>query len=82
MAIRHRYAVIHGVEEVGAIAVAVARLTGARAIFEKHSDPASHRDNPIKNLILSLYRWVEGLAIRTADMVSAQGKAWSSRPWQ
>lgn len=74
LAIRHRYAVIHGVEEVGAIAVLLARLTGSRAVFEKHSDPASYRDKPLKNLVLSLYRWVEGIVIRTADVVIGTGE--------
>lgn len=74
MAIRHPYSVIHAVEEVGAVGVLVGRLTGARVVFEKHSDPASHKDKPIKNLVLSIYRWVEAIVIRQADVVIGTGE--------
>jgi glycosyltransferase involved in cell wall biosynthesis len=43
-------------------------------IFEKHSDPASHRDKPLKNLILAVYGLVERFAIRRADAVIATGE--------
>jgi glycosyltransferase involved in cell wall biosynthesis len=75
MAIRHPYQVIHAVEEVGAIGLLIGRLTGARVVFEKHSDPASHKESTAKNLVLSLYRWVESLVIRGADVVIGTGEA-------
>jgi glycosyltransferase involved in cell wall biosynthesis len=74
LARRRRYAVIHAVEETGLIGWLAARLTGARVVFEKHSDPASHKDKPFKNLVLACYRQVEHLAIRAADAVIATGE--------
>lgn len=74
LAFRRRYAVIHAVEEVGILGWFVARLTGAKVVFEKHSDPDSHKDKPFKNLVLTVYRWVESLAIRLADVVIATGE--------
>lgn len=74
LAFRRRYAVIHAVEETGIIGWLAARLTGARVVFEKHSDPASHKDKPFKNFVLSCYRQVEHLAIRLADAVIGTGE--------
>jgi glycosyltransferase involved in cell wall biosynthesis len=74
MAIRHPYSVIHAVEEVGAVGVLVGRLTGGRVVFEKHSDPASHKDKLVKNIVLSIYRWVEAIVIRQADVVIGTGE--------
>lgn len=74
MAGHRRYAVIHGVEEAGAIALAVARRCGARVIFEKHSDPGSHRKGALRNLVLKAYARVEALTVRRADAVICTGE--------
>lgn len=74
LALRNRYAVIHAVEETGAFAWAIARLTGARAIFEKHSDPASHQEKFLTNLVLAVYRGFEAMSVRCADLVIATGE--------
>jgi len=74
LAIRNRYVVIHAVEEAGAFAWFIARMTGARAIFEKHSDPASHKANPLKNAVLAMYRQAEKISIRCADAVIGTGE--------
>lgn len=74
LAIRNRYAVIHAVEEAGAFAWFIARLTGARVIFEKHSDPASHRASPWKNCVLAVYGQVERISIHGADAVIGTGE--------
>jgi glycosyltransferase involved in cell wall biosynthesis len=74
LAFQRRYAVIHAVEETAAFAWFVAMLTNARLIFEKHSDPASHKASPLKNLVLAAYRQAEKLSIMTADLVIATGE--------
>jgi glycosyltransferase involved in cell wall biosynthesis len=74
LAFERRYAVIHAVEEAGAFAWFVAKLTGAKTIFEKHSDPASHKASPLKNIVLALYRQFERLSIRCADAVIGTGE--------
>mgnify|MGYP000859454386 CR=1 FL=1 len=71
----HRYKVVHAVEEVGIIGLLVGRLCGARVIFEKHSDPTSHRKSPLVDLVLALYRRVESLVIRAADVVIGTGES-------
>ena len=73
MAIRNKYAVIHAVEETAVIAWVASWFCGAKVIFEKHSDPASHKDRFFKNIVLAVYRWVEHFAIRRADAVIATG---------
>jgi len=73
LALRHRYSIIHGVEEAGTLGLLVARLTGGGLIFEKHSDPASFRQGKLKNLVLALYERVERFTARRADAVICTG---------
>ncbi len=74
LARRERYDVIHGVEEAGAIGVFVARKGRSRLVYEKHSDPASHRKGGLKNLVLDLYARVERFTARRADAVIGTGE--------
>jgi glycosyltransferase involved in cell wall biosynthesis len=73
LALRRRYDVVHGVEEAGALAVAVGRLTRARVVFEKHSDPSSYREGWLRNVIMALYAKVEAFTVRHADAVIGTG---------
>ncbi|MFQ5742145.1 MAG: glycosyltransferase family 4 protein [Acidobacteriota bacterium] len=73
LARRRRYDVVHGVEEAGALALIVARMTGGSVVFEKHSDPSSYRRGPFRNLVLWLYAKVEAFSIRRAEAVIATG---------
>ena len=75
LARRHRYAVIHGIEDAGPIAAVLARRHGARMIFEKHSDPASYKKGFLRNLVMAAYRRVERFSIRRADAVIGTGPA-------
>jgi glycosyltransferase involved in cell wall biosynthesis len=51
----------------------IAKLTGSRCVFEKHSDPASHREGLVKNVVLWGYRQVEAFTIRRSDAVIGTG---------
>lgn len=73
MALRHRYAVVHGVEDTGIIALAIARLTGAKAVFEKHSDPKSYDKQGPMRWVMRAYAAVEGFVMRHADAVIGTG---------
>lgn len=73
MVIRQQYVAVHAVEEVGVIGLLIGRLTGSRVIYEKHSDPASHKDKPFKNIVLSLYSWLERIVIRKVNIVIGTG---------
>jgi glycosyltransferase involved in cell wall biosynthesis len=75
LASSRRYAVIHAVEEAGVFAWLLARMTGAKAIFEKHSDPASYREGLLRNLVMSAYGQAEKMSIRGAHAVIATGEA-------
>ena len=70
---KNKYVMIHGVEETGIIAVVLARLNGAKAIFEKHSDPHSYKGGFLKNCLLYCYSAVERLTVRLADGVICTG---------
>ncbi len=74
MVIHHQYVAVHAVEEVGLIGLLIGRISGSRVIFEKHSDPASHKDKFFKNIVLSLYRWLERIVIRKVDIVIGTGE--------
>ena len=75
MVIRHQYVAVHAVEEVGLIGLLIGRISGSRVIFEKHSDPASHKDKFFKNIVLYLYSWLERIVIRKVDIVIGTGEA-------
>ena len=68
-----RPAAIHGVEECGMLAWWLARRCGARAVYEKHSDPASHRGNPLRNLLMRGYAAMERFLVRRVDMLIGTG---------
>lgn len=70
---RRSYDVIHAVEDAGFIAVSLARLSRARLVFEKHSDPGSYRGGFFRNLVLRAYGLAEAHAIRHADVVIGTG---------
>ncbi len=73
LAIRHRYDVIHATEEGGTIAWLAARITAARCIYEKHSDPASYRKGGLRDLVMAAYRGVERFTSRRVDAVICTG---------
>ncbi len=70
---RTRYDVIHGVEEAGAIGALLAKRAGSRLVYEKHSDPASHKKGGLRNLVLAAYARVERFTARRADAVIGTG---------
>ncbi len=79
------YDVIHAVEDAGVIAVSLARMSKAKFVFEKHSDPGSYKKGALRNFIMWLYGKVEARSIRHADAVIgtgpglvAQAKRWIS----
>ncbi len=67
------YDVIHAVEDAGLIAVPLARMSRAKLIFEKHSDPDSYRAGPLRNLVMRAWARCEAYAIRHADTVIGTG---------
>ncbi len=69
---RNRYDVIHGVEEAGAIAAWFGRGRAA-VVYEKHSDPQSHRDSAFVNAVLWVYARVERWTARRAHAVVGTG---------
>lgn len=73
LCLKNQYNVVHGIEEAGFIGVILARLIGARAIFEKHSDPFSYKKGKLRNLILRLYAGVEKLSVKMSDAVICTG---------
>lgn len=74
LCLKNKYDVVHGIEEAGFIGAILARLIGARAVFEKHSDPFSYKKGKLKNLILRIYAGVEKLAVRMSDAVICTGQ--------
>lgn len=69
-----RFRIVHGIEETGLPAWMIARLTGARFVFEKHSDPASHiGGSRIRRAVMAVYGAVERFVCRRADVIIATG---------
>ena len=75
LARERRPAVVHGIEEAGAMAAVIARRIGARSIFEKHSDPASYRRGPLRNAVMWAYGRLERWAVRRTDATIGTGPA-------
>ncbi|MCK5849859.1 MAG: glycosyltransferase family 4 protein [Kiritimatiellae bacterium] len=73
LARRNRYDVIHGIEDAGLLAVIIARLSGAKSVFEKHSDPSSYKKGCLRNLVMRGYATVERYTVRHADAVIGTG---------
>jgi glycosyltransferase involved in cell wall biosynthesis len=66
---RNRYDFVHCVEDAGLIGSLVRRIHGCPFVFERHSDPASHKKGPLRNLFLSVYTRVDAWVVRAADAV-------------
>ena len=71
---KQRYDVIHGIEEAGFLALVLGRWFKAKVVFEKHSDPSSHHKGRLRNAILSVYAWIEGITARRADLIIGTGE--------
>jgi len=67
------YDAIHAVEDAGFIGVFLARKSGAKLVFEKHSDPGSYRKKLLRNFVMWAYGKVEAFTIRHADAVIGTG---------
>lgn len=73
-AMKNKYAVIHGVEDCGLIALIVGRLFRTSVVFERHSDPASYGNaKGIKGLLVRIYSKVEKFVMRSSDAVICTG---------
>lgn len=68
------YDAVHGVEDAGFLAVLLCRRKKIPCIYEKHSDPKSHRKGFLRNMVLSVYARVETFTIRRADAVITTGE--------
>ena len=66
---RRHYAVVHGVEDCGLLALILGRLGGGKVIFEKHSDSKSYKTS----LVIKAYAAVERFVMRHADAVIGTG---------
>lgn len=73
LARRNRYQAIHAIEDAGIVGLLISRRIGARLIFEKHSDPASHKKGRLRAIVLSLYGIVERFTMRHADAIIGTG---------
>jgi glycosyltransferase involved in cell wall biosynthesis len=74
LARKNHYAVVHGIEDTGIIAWVAACFSGSGVVFEKHSDPASYNNRPMRNLVMAVYKMVERFAMRRADVIIATGE--------
>jgi glycosyltransferase involved in cell wall biosynthesis len=70
---RGGYDVVHCVEDTGPVGYLVSRFGRTKLVFEKHSDPASHRKGVMRNLILRLYAGAERFTAMRADAVIGTG---------
>lgn len=67
------YVAIHGIEDAGIVAWLCGNWFKLPFVFEKHSDPGSHRGGGIKNFILEVYSFLEQRVIRSAAAVIGTG---------
>ncbi len=70
LCLRHRYQVIHGIEEGGVIAVCLGRLFGTRTVYDMDSViSAQFSAQGVFSLLHRAIVWIESLAIRKASLV-------------
>jgi glycosyltransferase involved in cell wall biosynthesis len=74
LARKNRYAVIHGVEDAGAIGVFVAKVAGSKLVYEKHSDPSAYKKGALRNFLMRGYAALERFIVRRADAVIGTGE--------
>ena len=67
------YAAIHAVEEMAALATLLPRQPRIPLVYEKHSDPASHRKNRKTALLMALYSQIERYSAWRANAVVVTG---------
>ncbi len=73
-ALPRRFRIVHGIEEMGLAGWIIGRLTGARFVFEKHSDPASYRGgSALLRVVMAAYACVERFVCRRADVIITTG---------
>lgn len=70
---RHKYDVIHCVEDAGMVGTLVSALTGCKFVFEKHSDPLSYSSGFWGRALMPVYAKVERAMMRKADAVICTG---------
>lgn len=73
LAAKNRYDFILCIEEAGVIGVIIARLFGAKLIYEKHSDPSSYKKGKARNLVMFMYGRVEKFVARRAASIIGTG---------
>ena len=68
---KNHYDVVHCVEEAALIGVLLKWLRGYKFVYEKHSHISSYKRGPLRNLVLGIYKFLEGFVIRQADLIFA-----------
>lgn len=75
MVFRKKYTIIHGIEEAAFVAILLAGIRGSSVVYEKHSDPGSHRSKGgLRNVVMTAYAAVERSMVRGADAVIGTGR--------
>lgn len=73
LCLKNRYTALHCVEDMGPFGVILSFIFRTKLVYEKHSDPGSHKKGFLKNLILSVYALAEKFTIHHADAVIGTG---------
>lgn len=73
LCLKNKYTVIHGIEEAGFIAVVLAKMFCIPSIYEKHSDPFSHKKGMLRNFILHIYAGLEKMVVKMSGAVLCTG---------
>jgi glycosyltransferase involved in cell wall biosynthesis len=73
LALRHRYTVVHGLDDAGVIAWAVGRIGRCAVIFEKHTDTSHAAGHAWRRFLLRLYQRAERFVLRRADAAIGSG---------
>jgi glycosyltransferase involved in cell wall biosynthesis len=68
---KSHYDIVHCVEEASLIGVLLKWLRGYKLVYEKHSHISSYKRGPLRNTVLGVYRFLENLVIRRADLTFA-----------
>ncbi len=73
LVLRHRYIVVHGLDDAGVVAWAAGRLGRCAVVFEKHADTSHAVGGFWRRFLARLYRPFERFALRRADTAIGAG---------
>jgi glycosyltransferase involved in cell wall biosynthesis len=73
LALRHRYTVVHGMDDAGVLAWIIGRIGRSAVVFEKHTDTSHAAGGAWRRFLFGCYRRAERFVLRRVDTAIGSG---------